>query len=379
MASIKKDKNGKWQARVSIKDKNGKFKTVANRFRTKDEAVIFASKIETDKYNGNLFGEKDITLPEYFKQWYETYRTPKISKATERSYKHSYNVLNNYFKLTPITDLKRSDYQNFVSDYGKEHAPKTVKRVNNFVKSCVKDAIYDETIKKDFTHNITFVANKDKIVKVEYLNIKEIKKLLNYMLNDLSLNKMSHYMILTALFTGARLSEIAGLTWRDINFNFNAITINKSFDYLNPKKFKPTKTESSNRVIRINPEFTQILKDLKKERNGRANNLVFGKLNDAIPPSSNGVNHALNHALMALKIKRHNFHFHSLRHSHVAFLLSRGVDIQAISKRLGHSSVTITMNVYAYLLDETKKKNDQLISDSLDTLMDKEYKHMQKM
>lgn len=64
-------------------------------------------------------------------------------------------------------------------------------------------------------------------------------------------------------------------------------------------------------------------------------------------------------------ITKHDYTFHSLRHSHVAFLLSQGIDIYAISKRLGHSNMTTTSNIYAYLIDEYKHKLDDEIEQKL--------------
>ena len=65
------------------------------------------------------------------------------------------------------------------------------------------------------------------------------------------------------------------------------------------------------------------------------------------------------------EIEKQGFHFHSLRHVHVAYLLGKGVDVYAISKRLGHSNITVTLNTYSYLIDEYKAKNDTLIIDKL--------------
>ena len=62
---------------------------------------------------------------------------------------------------------------------------------------------------------------------------------------------------------------------------------------------------------------------------------------------------------------KQGFHFHSLRHVHVAYLLGQGVDVYAISKRLGHSNVTVTLETYSYLIDEYKAKNDTLIINKL--------------
>ena len=67
-------------------------------------------------------------------------------------------------------------------------------------------------------------------------------------------------------------------------------------------------------------------------------------------------------------LQKQDFHFHSLRHVHVAYLLGQGVDVYAISKRLGHSNVTITLDTYSYLIDEYKAKNDQLITSKLAAL-----------
>ncbi|WP_288551965.1 tyrosine-type recombinase/integrase [uncultured Ligilactobacillus sp.] len=92
--------------------------------------------------------------------------------------------------------------------------------------------------------------------------------------------------------------------------------------------------------------------------------MVFANSRGELLPSSNAVNKTLR-KLMAncgLKKKNFHFHFHSLRHTHVAFLLYQVVDLYAISKRLGHSNMTITATRYAYLIDELREKEDEKIS-----------------
>ena len=46
---------------------------------------------------------------------------------------------------------------------------------------------------------------------------------------------------------------------------------------------------------------------------------------------------------------------YSLRHTHASYLLSKGIPIEYISKRLGHSNIGITLDVYTHLLDEHKR------------------------
>ena len=166
-------------------------------------------------------------------------------------------------------------------------------------------------------------------------------------------------MILTAIYTGMRKSEIQALTWKDIDFLHATISINKSWDE-KKKAFKPTKTESSKRTIKVNRELLNRLADLK----ANCTTMVFQNVLGTVPTGT-ALNKCLRSIMASCKLEKQGFHFHSLRHVHVAYLLSQGVDIYAISKRLGHSNITVTLNTYSYLVDEYKAKNDTLIIDKL--------------
>lgn len=275
------------------------------------------------------------------------------------------HILHSYFKKTKIKQIHLDDYQDFINSYGSDHAPASVRKLNSIVRACVKFAIYDDYLVKDFTMNVSLTANKSKIVKVDYLNISEIKKLVDFLKSSLPLKRRytSKYMILLAIFSGMRSSEIQALTWNDVSLKANTIRINKSWD-ANKQTFKPTKNESSNRVIVVN---SSILKLISKLKNGTTSNMVFVDQFGGIP-TSNAVNKTLRNALKELNIHRQNFHFHSLRHSHVALLLANGIDIYAISKRLGHSNTTTTSEVYAYLIDEYRHTTNQRILSALESL-----------
>ena len=81
--------------------------------------------------------------------------------------------------------------------------------------------------------------------------------------------------------------------------------------------FKPTKNKSSNRTIKVNQTLLQLLSQLKEKH---ISNMVFMTQFGTIP-TSNAVNKMLRQLLDELGIQRKNFHFHSLRHSHVAYFL----------------------------------------------------------
>ncbi|WP_261370488.1 tyrosine-type recombinase/integrase [Weissella cibaria] len=59
-------------------------------------------------------------------------------------------------------------------------------------------------------------------------------------------------------------------------------------------------------------------------------------------------------------------HFHGLRHSHVSYLLHNGVDIDYVSKRVGHANVSVTLQIYAHMLKEKELAQDELTLQVLD-------------
>lgn len=359
MSYAKKAKKG-YYGIAEFKDKDGKrHQKSAGCFRLKREALQAGDELERELNKVNL-DLRDVTLFDYFKRWFDLYKSSKAQSASaQNQYRIMKKFINEYFADTKLREIKRSDYQEFINWYGANHAYKSVSKLNGAIRSCVGYAIDDDILTKDFTHNVEVTYNRNKRVKVDYLTHDELVKLKTAVVEGLNHYNTSRYMILTAIYTGMRKSEIQALTWKDIDFLHSTITINKSWDE-KEKAFKPTKTESSNRTIKVNRSLLNHLADLK------ANNsiMVFQNVLETIP-TSNALNKCLRSIMNDCCIEKQGFHFHSLRHVHVAYLLSQGVDIYAISKRLGHSNITVTLNTYSYLIDEYKAKNDTLIIDKL--------------
>ena len=358
MSYTRKAKKG-YYAYATYYDKDGKrHAKSAGCFSLKREATAAAVALE-NKLNQLNQSLKDISLADYYQRWYDLYEKDGISEITQNRYNVIGNVLDKYWKDTKLRAIKRSDYQAFINWYGKDHAHDSVSKLNNAVRSAVGYAMDDDIITKDFTHNVKLVYSKDQEKKVEYLTNNELQTLKKEVLAKLSRHNTSRYMILTAIYTGMRKSEIQALTWKDIDFLHATISINKSWDE-KKKAFKPTKTESSKRTIKVNRELLNRLADLK----ANCTTMVFQNVLGTVPTGT-ALNKCLRSIMASCKLEKQGFHFHSLRHVHVAYLLSQGVDIYAISKRLGHSNITVTLNTYSYLVDEYKAKNDTLIIDKL--------------
>lgn len=358
MASYKKTKTG-WSVRVSRRE-NGKLKQVYKAgFATKNEAKAFAQEIESSESIGK---KREKTFADYFTEWHETYKSGKVAPSTYRKYLHVDKILHDHFPDTTLSDMTRQKYQAFLNDYGANHSKEMMSEVNVYVRSCVKSALYDEILKKDFTIGIELPYDRSKTWSVDYLSLDEVKTLIHEATASLDPRYTSAYMVMTAIYTGMRLGEIAALTWNDIDFMHKTISVNKSYSYVQ-RELKEPKSKSSKRVIAVNDGLLRILQQLRP--NG--NIMVFVNSRGELP-SSNAVNKTLRKLMANCGLEKKNFHFHSLRHTHVAFLLYQGVDLYAISKRLGHSDLTITMKKYAYLMQEYEAEQNKSIATKLQQL-----------
>lgn len=367
MASIVKKGNDRYMVRVSWYDDFGKRKYSNKTFKTSAEAKHYALTAELNKNTTNLELSK-MSFSDYFKDWFELYKQSKITSVTARKYHLIEKELSNAFGNKKISDITRREYQKFLNDYGKNHVTDSVREFNGKIRHCVKNAMYEGIIDKDFTFDVQITGNDDRKYSVEYLSLEEMSALTNEVISLLDYRYSTNYIILTGIMTGMRVGEIVALTWKDINFNFKTININKSWSF-KTNEFKPTKNESSNRIIKVNDALLDVLKDLKNARCGKDNDLIFTTNN--VIPSTVAINKALRRRLTSLGIIKRGFHFHSLRHSHVAFLIAQGIDLFAISKRLGHKKLSTTTDTYAYLVDEYQAKNDITMATKLDSLVNK--------
>jgi integrase len=162
-----------------------------------------------------------------------------------------------------------------------------------------------------------------------------------------------------ALFSGARQGELLGLKWGDIEWNNKQIHIQRTF---NNGRFFATKTRDSNRRIDIGPTVIKELKKWKLASGKSKLGLVFP--NEAGEPMDhhNMVNRfflpALKTAGLSRKLengKTERIRFHDLRHTYASLLIEQGENIKYIQTQLGHSSPTVTLNVYAHLMKPTNQ------------------------
>ena len=330
-----------------------------------------------------------MTLNEYFEFWWKTFAKSGRKATTCTNYKSYYNT---YVKDTigkkQISKITKADCQRVINEMiqnGKKHSTMAnLKSCFNVIFEC---AIDDDIIIKNPAKNLQIpqTASRDKTA----INTKQIAIFMDYVKN--SPQYAYSYPAFVALFnTGMRVGEMAALTWNDINFKTDEITISKTVnryrkaDYGFTMGVASPKSKTSNRIVSMNRVLRAELLKLKIQKcpsaislsylddtghvRGQISNFVF--LNSAGHVWSEPCFRELINRIIASQNKEADknkterltiFSPHMMRHTYTSLAYSAGADVKVVSQILGHASTSVTLDTYTHLTEEKKKEQEAVI------------------
>ncbi|PNH22966.1 site-specific integrase [Staphylococcus haemolyticus] len=339
MASFEKQKNT-WRYIISYKDDNGKYKKIQKGgFRTKKEAQTYANELEYNLKHG-FDVNSDIIFADYFKQWYELNKKGHIANKTLERYETAYKDIKKFFGNSYIKNIKRSDYQRFLNEYGESHALGTTKKINSYIRNCFDYAIHEGLILRNptFKANVT-ASNPTKTEDAKFISETEFKRLKRYFEDK---NTTSSIVILMAMATAGRFSEVANIKREDLDFKNNTVHL------------RGTKTDTSDRIVSVDINTMQRVKQFINARPKNINDFVF--TTQGTPITNQNTNKALRSACKHCGVK--TISIHAIRHTVASILIRHGYSIYFIAKRLGHASVKTTYEIYGHLLEETYEEEN---------------------
>jgi len=160
-----------------------------------------------------------------------------------------------------------------------------------------------------------------------------------------------------ALATGLRLGEIRGLRWCDIDLRNGALQVRQQITRVGGQdKESDPKTKAGRRTIGLPNTCIGVLRALNEQRPQaplpihraqRDTGLMFAKA-DGRPLDQDAITSQFVRLVRRVGVTR--ISFHGLRHTHATLLLLKNVHVKAVSARLGHSSIQITLDYYGHLL-----------------------------
>ena len=322
---------------------------------------------------GNITNLHDINFEEYSQIYIEKYCVPNISQYTLHSYKKLLKNINSIigrYKLKQITPLLLDDMygQLKFGKSGKELTRNSQYDYYKLVRAMFRKALNWELIDKNPHDKISYKPKGEHKEKKSY-DLNQLKELMKALDKECIKYKT---LIILALDSGARRSELCALRWKDINFQNKTMNINKALKVIDGVvDEKTTKTDCSKRQIILSEFTTNILKEYKTWQEKEIEKFGQGwKKEDRVFTSKDGGNMNPNTFGQILRkiIKRHNLEyisFHELRHTSATLLISNGIDVETVSKRLGHSDSSITMKVYTHSLESSKNECAKMMNNML--------------
>jgi integrase len=157
--------------------------------------------------------------------------------------------------------------------------------------------------------------------------------------------------------TGMRRSEVVGLRWSDVDLDRHHLTVNQAATVVDGDEVVDVpKTRRSRRVIDLDPDTVSLLQRHRSRQlelylrlgvSATASDRVFtNEIGDPIRPGSIG--QAFRRLAQAVDVPL--IRLHDLRHTHASHLLIAGVNVKVVSERLGHASVSFTLDTYGHVM-----------------------------
>lgn len=329
-------------------------------YDTKKEAELEEAKFRL-KASENKINSSNLTFNQVFEE-YKEYRSKDIKPQSLNK------VINLYKVFEPIGNIKINNfdlntYRKFrlyveEKHYSLEYNNKLMGLLRRLIRYSNK--FYNTS---DFT--LKYIDNFKEVGRIkkemQFFTYNEFQKFIS-VINEF--NYKTFFEIL--YYLGLRQGEATALTWNDIDFNKKEVNINKTLTTkLKGQLYTVSspKTESSNRTLPIPNKLIGSLKQLKEtaEKKKYFNNtwFVFG---DELPFRETTIQKRKNHYCKLAGVKQ--IRIHDFRHSCASFLINNGASIVLVSKYLGHSKISTTLDTYTHLY-----KNELLeVSNIIDTL-----------
>lgn len=287
----------------------------------------------------------DSTVSELVDAYIKSRRVLGNEETTLQGYVSTADRINSLLGNLNAGTVTPYQVQTLVNSLGEKYKPKTIRNTISLL-----SASYDNAVRLG-----QLSVNPCKMVELPKNERKEIdifdKEQIILFLQTLE-NERIDYIVAykLALFCGLRRSEILALTEEDVNIPFKSVSVSRSRHRVSGKDYiQKTKTEGSRRTLAV-PDF--VIEDIKRlieEHHSKeyevSNYLIqdgFGKM---LTPS------ALTQRIYYIEERAGlpRVSLHDLRHTFASMLNNSNVDIAMISRELGHSNISTTLNIYTHV------------------------------
>ena len=260
---------------------------------------------------------------------------------------------------------------------------KTILHHHRLISSILAEATRDGLVPRNIADRNYMKAPKLEHSEAAFLDDEQARHVLELLDEEHLKWKTAMYLL---IFSGMRRGELLGLEWKDIDFDNRVIHIKRTSQYVQNMGIitKSPKNETSYRTIKLSEMVFDLLGEYQAYWNKLRNDMLDRWEHFITITLADGSTKTVRNDRLFIKddttpmnpdsltdwtskfVKRNKLpHFtpHSLRHTHATLLIAEGVSIPAVSKRLGHSSITTTSKIYVHAIQSA----DEIASDVIDS------------
>lgn len=350
--------SGKWRVQISI---NGK--RIGHVGKTKKECRDWANDILGQVDRGLTSDGINTLTNDFFNDWIKSKKS--IIKLKNWEY---YNYIVDHFIIPYLGEIKLKDLtpvhiqKLYIKLQELNTGNATINKVHTILRGGLNYALEIGLIIRNPTDPVMVPRENSEEMKI--LDENQVSKLL--LATKKNRWEALYYLAVT---TGMREMELLGLMWADIDWNNNTILVQRQLlrKEENGSIFSYPKTKHSRRIVAIgtdtmkliNTHYQNQLFDKKiADKRWKDYGLVFTTKKGTPIHYSNLVR---DFKMMLQKAGLPDMRFHDLRHTAISLMLNHGVPLIVVSRRVGHSNPTVTLNRYGHLIPHIQKEAAELI------------------
>jgi len=337
----------KWRAR---------FYYEYNGIRQQKQKRGFATKKEALEWEREYLSKNNFSMDMSFKSLYEHYMEdvePRIKKST---YVNKQSIFKKtilpYFEELKVENITPIIVRNFYTKLMKTLNPRTGESYKaHYLKKIAAQlsSIFNYAVNfHDLKENPCKKAGSPKLDDKKIMNIWTLEEFTRFV-ELLRWKPMSYAGFHMLFWTGMRVGELLALTRKDIDLEKKTVNIDKTYAKIEGEEVITTpKTKSSIRRISLPDHLVELVGDyFKKYYDLSGEDRIFPV---TVYLFRNDIRR------YAHKVNLNHIRTHDLRHSHASMLINNNVNPLAISKRLGHAKVDMTLNTYSHLYPSSEEK-----------------------
>ena len=371
---VRKRDDGRWEGRIVVGHKDdGKpiFRYVLAHTQKELTKKLHAKILE---YRGvELSEDSSMTLAEWLEKWLAEYKVNTVRESTLERYRtdltnHVIPRLG-YKKISFITtndiqkmyvDIKENGRIQNREEKGATLSDSVVRSIHMMLHQAFEDAVKERLISKNPTKGTT-IPKKSR-GELQVLN----KEQLDRFIAEVDKDEIWRDFFYTELTTGLRRGEICGLKWRDFDEKRGTLSIcrNATAKKGGGVSIGGTKTDTGNRLIYLPESTVKLLKVRKKQA---LTEWIFpNPYRPEDPMLPNSAYHKLKKILKSAGLP--SIRFHDLRHTFATHALTSGVDGKTLSKILGHTNASFTLDTYTHVTSDMQERAANIVGNFTENL-----------